>query len=207
MLLIRAFKFASFCMVVSFSMAVVGVEKGDAAGTESIIESVLPEFEDSDLGKNLKLLENYYQQVDEKLNSQLQRGARDPFQQLVLPPERPSDTYVEQSRQLSGQSKITNSSLSGASSKAMGKGSVMRPLRGRNDMLPVMQFRGFMRVEGMNAALLDIVGVGSVIVKVGDKVGVGRMDGGDETVIRIVEISTLNVTVEVGSLGERVVVQ
>ncbi len=180
----------SFKIAILFVLAFISTLAFGAGGVESKVES-------SNLTKNLKLLENYYQQVNEGLNSKLKDGARDPFQQLVLPPE------YSASRNSIEQAAAKPASLSGGTSAPV----VMRSIRGRAGLLPAMQFRGFMRVNGKNAALLDIAGVGSVVVKIGDKVGMGRVDNDEEMVIRIVEINALNVTVEVGSLGERVVVQ
>lgn len=190
---LRSVKAAIILVIASSSMAAFG------EGSHEF------DIASSDLDKNLKLLENYYQQVNEKLNSKLKGGARDPFQPLVFPQEYSStpETYGLHSQNPIAQSNVQKTLLGSGASKPV----VMRSVRGRIGMLPAMQFRGFMRMDGKSAALLDITGVGSVVVKIGDKVGMGRMDNEDETVIRIVEINSLNVTVEVGSLGERVVVQ
>ena len=55
------------------------------------------------------------------------------------------------------------------------------------------------------AGLLEITGQGTFVVHEGDRVGLQQANG--DMVIRVVEINALNLIVEFGSLGEKMVVQ
>jgi hypothetical protein len=189
-----------------FSTLSVAIETGNATKADDVqrlIAPVLPKVTETDLGKNLKLLEDYYQQIDRSLNAKLQRGARDPFEPLVQAESPMSVPERGGSRFIPELLNTFSRNLSADSVSAV----AIRPVRKSNVMLPAMKLKGFMRVDGVSTALLEVEGVGAVVVKEGDKFGMGRLGSEDEAVIQVVEINKLNVIVEAGSLGERIVVQ
>jgi len=190
----------------SFSLNVLG---GEADNKENMISEILPEIEGTELGKNLKILENYYQQVNLRLNKQLkgEKGARDPFQSLVQ--QRARQLPSKNNGLSNSEINLNDTSLLNKLKSAVGdevSSTGLRSFIGDSVPQPDIQLRGFMKVEGKNAALLEIKGLGVVVVRKNDKVGVARVGGGD-TVIRIVDINKLSVSVEVGGLGERVLVE
>lgn len=153
----------------------------------------------TDLGKNLKTLDDYYAQVNKQLNRRIKNRNRDPFEKL-LQPKRVEEVSVSKPRfiprDLGGKTEPTASKSiipSFASDKEA------------SGQLPMMQFRGFMQSGDDKAGLLEILGQGTFVVHEGDKVGLRQAEG--DMVIRVVEINALNLIVEFGSLGEKVVVQ
>lgn len=72
--------------------------------------------------------------------------------------------------------------------------------------LPPMNFRGLMQSKGKKMALLEISGLGTFVVKQGDKVGLQQV-GPAGAVLHILEINELNLIVETGSYGQQMVVQ
>ncbi len=149
----------------------------------------------TDLGKNLQTLEDYYAEVNRQLDQQMRRTPRDPFAEL---PQSGSPEPVK-SRFIPKKS-LSQTVAEGADKTAM-------KIAGVNlGALPEMQFRGFMKSDGgKKAGLLEINEQGTFVVHEGDQVGL-RQNGG-EMVIRVVEINALNLIVEFGSIGAKVVVQ
>ncbi|MGY8872036.1 MAG: hypothetical protein ACKVJE_16480 [Pseudomonadales bacterium] len=72
--------------------------------------------------------------------------------------------------------------------------------------LPSMNFRGLMQAKGKKMALLEVMGLGTFVVKEGDKVGLQQV-GSSGAVLHILEINELNLIVETGSYGQQMVVQ
>jgi len=168
-----------------------------AAEAEETSDVVGRLIDTTDLGKNLQTLDDYYDQVNKKLNKRLGNQARDPFEKLLAPqsksdPQIAKPRFIPRAKQAG--SKEAKSFLNKGSS-----------LRTSSSELPVMQFRGFIKSEQEKAGLLEIQGQGTFVVHEGDKVGLQQLGG--DMVIRVVEINALNLIVEFGSLGEKVVVQ
>jgi hypothetical protein len=69
-----------------------------------------------------------------------------------------------------------------------------------------MNFRGLMQAKGKKMALLEVMGLGTFVVKEGDKVGLQQV-GSSGAVLHILEINELNLIVETGSYGQQMVVQ
>lgn len=150
----------------------------------------------TDLSGNLKKLEQYYARVNQQLDKRLNRTQRDPFadtsQTRAPAPPAKTDLFVPQSMKQSRAAQSSN-----------------LPAINRNNTedngIPRMQFRGFIRMDNQKAGLLNIDGLGTFVVKEGDKVGLQQMT--NDTVVRIVEINPLNLIIEFGNLGEKVVIQ
>ena len=69
-----------------------------------------------------------------------------------------------------------------------------------------MKLRGIIRREGEKiAALLEIKGGGTHVVREEDTVGLNEL--GQDAVVRIKKINRLNLVVEVGSLGQVMIVR
>lgn len=151
----------------------------------------------TDLGKNLQTLDEYYDQVNKKLNKRLGNQARDPFEKLAAPKTKTEQKLAKPRfipRSKDAKSKNANSFRSKTTSFGSSE-----------NELPVMQFRGFIKSDEGKAGLLEIQDQGTFVVHEGDKVGLQQLGG--DMVIRVVEINALNLIVEFGSLGEKVVVQ
>lgn len=72
--------------------------------------------------------------------------------------------------------------------------------------LPTMSFRGVMHSKKQKMALLEVHGLGTFVVKEGDKVGLQQVVSSG-AVLHILEINDLNLIVETGSYGQQMVVQ
>ncbi|QPJ62483.1 MAG: hypothetical protein G3M70_11625 [Candidatus Nitronauta litoralis] len=71
---------------------------------------------------------------------------------------------------------------------------------------PVMKLRGIVRRPGKKiAALLEVEGAGTHVVREEDTVGLNEL--GKDAVVRIKKINRLNLVVEVGSLGQVMIVR
>ena len=153
----------------------------------------------TDLSGNLNKLEQYYNRVNQQMNRLMPPKARDPFAdtaQTRKPDEENSakkDMFIPNSLKNSTAKQQSNSGFSAL------------PKQQDQQGIPRMQFRGFVRIDGKKAGLLDIADLGTFVVKEGDKVGLQRMTS--DTVVRIVEINPLNLIIEFGNLGEKVVIQ
>ena len=123
---------------------------------------------------------------------------RDPFER-PLPLDEPEPQLKPRFIPRSLQQKTPASEISGSTPASAGASA--RNLTG----MPEMQFRGFMSSGDDKAGLLEIVGMGTYVVHEGDKVGLQQGNG--DMVVRVIEINALNLIVEFGSLGEKVVVQ
>lgn len=179
-----------FVCWVFLSSTIVAAE---ADKPKTVVDSLV---DTTDLGKNLKTLEDYYAQVNKQLNRQIKNRQRDPFEKLVKPmPVEKSPVakprFIPRGQVKQEGSKSLISQISSGSDA--------------DNQLPLMQFRGFIQSDRDKAGLLEITGQGTFVVHEGDKVGL-QQAGGD-MVIRVVEINALNLIVEFGSLGEKVVVQ
>ncbi|WP_372832439.1 hypothetical protein [Pontibacterium sp.] len=158
-------------------------------------------LDSSDLAGNLKKLEQYYARVNQQMDKRLSRNARDPFadteqtRQPSAPSLQKKDLFVP--KRLSGNTT--------EDTKSSGKFSLSQAQQEESQGIPRMQFRGFIRMDGEKAGLLNINGLGTFVVKEGDKVGLQQMTS--DTVVRIVEINPLNLIIEFGNLGEKVVIQ
>ncbi len=156
----------------------------------------------SDLSGNLNKLEQYYSRVNQQMNRLMPPKARDPFADTAQtrPPE--SDTAADSNQDLF----IPSRTKKAESPPKNGSGFSMLSKQEQEERgIPRMQFRGFIRMEGGKAGLLDISGLGTFVVKEGDNVGLHQMTS--DTVVRIVEINPLNLIIEFGNLGEKVVIQ
>ncbi|WP_415895686.1 hypothetical protein ACMXYQ_03470 [Neptuniibacter sp. PT34_22] len=168
----------------------------EAEETSDVVDRLI---NTTDLGKNLQTLDDYYSQINQKLNKQVKNRHRDPFERLARPElkveqkaTKPRFIPRQKTAESLGASSILNKTLAGQREQDQG-------------LLPVMQFRGFIKSDEEKAGLLEIEGQGTFVVHEGDKVGLQQLGG--DMVIRVVEINALNLIVEFGSLGEKVVVQ
>lgn len=155
----------------------------------------------TDLFGNLNKLEQYYENVNKQLDKRLSRTPRDPFADTALTrePSAGRDENSAKRKALFVPNKTPNGShQTSANTFSSSNSSAQRDF-------PQMQFKGFMMIAGEKAGLLDITGLGTFVVKEGDKVGLQQMT--NDTVVRIVEINALNLIIEFGNLGEKVVVQ
>lgn len=153
----------------------------------------------SDLDKNLEQLEAYYRSIDEQLNQRMRNGARDPFaEQMQQAPIVPS-TISNKPPAFVPQAGIKTPA------NADGSGGGFRSFRA---VLPKMNFQGFIASGKKRSALLNIDGIGTLVVAEGDTIGLQPISS--DVVIKVVEINSLNLIVETGVLGgkgEKMVVQ
>ena len=159
-------------------------------------------LDNTDLGANLKTLENYYQTINQQLGKQLANHQRDPFERPALP------TVSDNSKSV--KPRFIPKSLPGVSDNTAAKKLAtpradFKANKQASGYFPEMQFRGFLKSNGDKAGLLEIVGQGTFVVHEGDRVGLQQSSG--DMVIRVVEINALNLIVEFGSLGEKMMVQ
>ena len=154
----------------------------------------------TDLGKNLQAVEDYYQEINRQLDKQMNARARDPFEKLV-----DSESSEANAKPRFIPRKL-NSTTTGGNEAANGVSKPnMKRARANLGSLPTMQFRGFLKSNGDKAGLLEISEQGTFVVHEGDQVGLSQSNG--EMVVRVVEINELNLIVEFGSIGTKVVVQ
>lgn len=190
------FRFVSGLTLLMSSM--LAVAETPVAANKDQVEKIL---ESSDLGANLRTLENYYQTINKQLDKQLANRQRDPF-------ERPVAT-VAQDLQKPAKPRFIPKGLPGNQASptkpAQTQATFTANKQTAGGYLPEMQFRGFLKSDGEKAGLLEITGQGTFVVHEGDRVGLQRASG--DMVIRVVEINALNLIVEFGSLGEKMVVQ
>lgn len=179
--------------VVFFGCLSLEIFAADADETQGAVDRLINTTE---LGQNLQTLNDYYNQVNKQLNKQVKNRQRDPFEKLVkaapmTEQKAAKPRFIPRPKNGPAESKTLMSQLTSS--------------RKSESELPLMQFRGFMKSDNEKAGLLEIEGQGTFVVHEGDKVGL-RQVGGD-MVIRVVEINALNLIVEFGSVGEKVVVQ
>ncbi len=180
-----------FVLLVLFSFCVSAevLEKGLEVGGSDYLRA-------TSLGGNLKVLEDYYAEINKQLDSQMHRNPRDPFEKVVrsegVQPDKPR--FIPRA----------NVKESSVTEPTVGQ-PIMSKAKVDLGAFPAMQFKGFLKSDGEKAGLLDIAGQGTFVVHEGDQVGLRQNNG--EMVIRVVEINALNLIVEFGSLGEKVVVQ
>lgn len=129
------------------------------------------------------LLDSYYDSLDVQLGKKMEVRRRDPFAKAET--ASPSGGFVPRSTEplRDAQGKVLNAAV------------------GVTSDMPNMKFQGFMEQKDGKAALLEINGMGTFVVREGDKIGMQQING---TVIRVVEINKLNLTIEIGTLGEKV---
>ncbi len=190
-------KFVVAVALMSASLSVVA--QGGAVSSEA--DRVRTAINSTDLGRNLQTLQNYYEEVNRQLDKRLKRKPRDPFAATEYTAPPPEPVAVEEPQQARFMPRSAEEFLD---RKALGVEVPPENVPARGG-LPFMNFRGYLQTGTGRAGLLDIEGIGAFIVREGDKVGLQQL--GSDTVLRVVEINALNLIVEVGSLGEKLVVQ
>ncbi len=157
-----------------------------------------------DLINNLKNIEAYYEAVNTQLNRQLERKSpRDPFEKSEQIQQANEARKYDEATQFipSGMSSVDPVSLINDMTVSSGNND-----NGQQDGgFPRMQYRGFVQQDDEKVGLLDINGIGTFVVRSGDKVGLQQISR--DAVINIVEINKLNLIIEVGNFGEKIVVQ
>ncbi len=156
----------------------------------------------TDLINNLKNIETYYEAVNKQLDRRLDREkSRDPFEKSEQIQRADKARQREDAPQFipSGMSSVDPVAL--ISDMSIGSGE-----NGQQDGgFPRMQYRGFIQQHDEKVGLLDVNGIGTFVVRSGDKVGLQQIS--QDAVINIVEINKLNLIIEVGNFGEKIVVQ
>lgn len=157
-----------------------------------------------DLINNLKNIEAYYEAVNTQLNRQLERKApRDPFEKSE------QIQQADKARKYNEAPQFVPSSMSSVDPVAlindMTVGSKEGDAGQQEGGFPRMQYRGFIQQYDEKVGLLDINGIGTFVVRAGDKVGLQQLSR--DAVINVVEINKLNLIIEVGNFGEKIVVQ
>lgn len=164
---------------------------------KELLESLI---DTTELGANLKTLEDYYSAIDRQLNRQMSNRQRDPFEKKFTQPLEPLNNeplFIPQQPFTPAPAATTETNPTASAQST-------RPVVNLA-AFPAMQFKGFMQSTNGKAGLLEIQGQGTFVVHEGDQVGLRQNNG--ETVIRVVEINALNLIVEFGSIGAKVVVQ
>lgn len=140
-------------------------------------------------GSEFSAIAQYYEVLNSQLDKRLKRTPRDPFTSRVEPapvdPVSPNAAPFTPSRY-----------------DREDRGSFLGSAVNRNDSgIPVMTFQGFIEQGEDKAALLHIDGIGVMVVREGDQVGLQQLSS--ELVIQVVRISDLNLVVETGTLGKK----
>ena len=109
------------------------------------VEKIL---EQTDLGANLRTLENYYATINKQLDKQLAGRARDPFQ-------RPESNQVTQDLKPS-KPRFIPKSLPGAAAASESAGASKSTFKANRQsagsgQFPEMQFRGFLKSDGQKS--------------------------------------------------------
>ncbi len=153
----------------------------------------------ANLQNNLEKMADYYQQVNDKLNNQgankkprqsndiLPNSRRDPFAYT-------EQMYRNQQKQLPEhkQNPLTSNGFLLTNMTA--------------DGLPVMKYRGYAESpSGEAIGLLEILGMGTYTVRMGDKIGLH--DIVKELVLVVEGLSRNNIIVKTGKLGKKLVIQ
>lgn len=157
-----------------------------------------------DLINNLKNIEAYYEAVNTQLNRQLERKSpRDPFEKSEQIQQADKARKYDEAPQFipSGMSSVDPAALI----NDMTVGSEDNNNGHSEGGFPRMQYRGFVQQDDKKVGLLDINGIGTFVVRAGDKVGLQQLSR--DAVINVVEINKLNLIIEVGNFGEKIVVQ
>jgi len=177
--------------------SVINAQQGELSGVpiDTLLDEFAPGVKGTELGKNLQKFDSYYQELNEKLNKRIKATSRDPFKSNLSPQTRPK---VNQNTRSAGGSRTAPGLLNQVKAAV---GLPERAFSSSSDT-PGIAFKGFMKAGGENAALLEINGLGVVVVREGDVVGVGYEE---ETMIRIVKINKLSVSLEVGGVEAGVV--
>lgn len=151
---------------------------------------VLPHSEQTRIENLIPMLDAYYGELNKQLDKHLQNRKQSPNSPFAKLPEKqkPSNLQFKPSTPAENTS---NYSLLSQDSPSQ---------------LPPMIFRGLMQSKGKKLALLEVIGLGTFVVKEGDKVGLQQM-GDSSAVLHILEINELNLIVETGSYGQQMVVQ
>lgn len=174
----------------------------EVEGNHAVQGNLVNSYMDSTgFGQNLKKIEGYYEEINRQLDKQMGENTRDPFEQLVE-----SESFEDLSKPRFIPRAFENEiNESAAPQAATANKTKLKRANLKFGTLPSMQFRGFMKLEGDKAGLLEIAGQGTFVVHEGDQVGLSQSNG--EMVVRVVEINELNLIVEFGSFGTKVVVQ
>lgn len=173
------------------TLLIAGWVHADSSQQQADTLSLMP----PEMTKNLKALESYYAAVNQQLDKRLNRQARDPFADAGQPEEVEAKAVTHESSPFIPRQQNTSAEPLQATPA----------FRSQNGALPRMRFKGFISAGKTRAALLDISGIGTFVVHEKDKIGLQQLN--NDMVLRIVEINTLNIIVEIGSLGEKLVVQ
>lgn len=183
----------SICLSLCGSVSPAFAEEGDKRLVNDLLKT-------TSLGENLKTLEDYYSEINRQLDKGLHKKNRDPFVKK---------NYARPAEAVNKSLFIPNDSLESlqVDTRRPGNGSANSDSSAllNSNALPKMQFKGFMKSGSGKAGLLDVEGQGTFVVHEGDQVGLRQSNG--ETVIRVVEINALNLIIEFGSIGAKVVVQ
>jgi len=156
--------------------------------------------ESRELISNLRNIEAYYEAVNKQLDQRFEREkARDPFEKSE------QIRQADEAQRQADAPQFIPSGMSSVDPVALINDVALEQGQGESDGFPRMQYRGFVLVEEEKVGLLDINGIGTFVVRPGDKVGLQQFSR--EAVINIVEINKLNLIVEVGNFGEKIVVQ
>lgn len=156
--------------------------------------------ESRELISNLRNIEAYYEAVNKQLDQRFERDkARDPFEKSE------QIRQADEAQKQADAPQFIPSGMSSVDPVALINDVALDGEQNEEGGFPRMQYRGFVLVEEKRVGLLDINGIGTFVVRPGDKVGLQQFSR--EAVINIVEINKLNLIVEVGNFGEKIVVQ
>ncbi|MDP7593936.1 MAG: hypothetical protein QF552_14805 [Litorilituus sp.] len=153
------------------------------------------------LEQKMQVIDDYYQQVNKKLNSPRSsnqhstfvqpNSSRDPFSYT-------EQMYRNQPKQNGAQTannKLASNALLLATTTAF-----------TADGLPIMKYRGYAKSPtGEAIGILEVLGMGTYTVRVGDQIGLHEIV--KELVLVVEGLSRNNIIIKTGKLGKKLVVQ
>ncbi len=161
--------------------------------------------EESSLDKQqekMQAIGNYYQNVNDKLNSTGSKNAKGNKSFIQPNARRDPFSYTEQMyrNQQAGRPNQGNTSL--ASNALL----LATTTAFTADGLPIMKYRGYAESpSGEVIGILEILGMGVYTVRIGDKIGLNEII--KELVLTVEGLNRNNIIIKTGKLGKKLVVQ
>jgi hypothetical protein len=206
------------CAMACLWMVLIAASHSNVLAQEAGLQTTSKKPLNSELQKDLAIIDNYYSKVKEKVsngevpetlqapgNSEEIPGT--PAEEITYAPVAQRSLPLTASPSQGRDPFALTDKIYAASNGVHGRYNfVPGQISASGGELPKMKLRGLIRNQNNElAALLEIVGDGIYVVRPDDAIGV--YSSGNNSVIKIRSIDALSVVVEMGSLGQVVIVR
>jgi len=154
------------------------------------------------LQEKMQSIGDYYQSVNDKLNTRGGRNNKDNTNYVQPNTRRDPFAYTEQMYR-NQQTGMPNQGSASLASNAL---LLATTTAFTADGLPIMKYRGYAEsASGEVIGILEILGMGVYTVRIGDKIGLNEII--KELVLTVEGLNRNNIIIKTGKLGKKLVVQ